>query len=120
GGGGLRTNSVARIGRQRENGRLVGFRDRVIDGPQRDRDGGPAGENGSVTAKPPVIHTIGRGAADRVEHAQIAVGASHASDAEFAGISCGDSGCRRSWIRYLPKRKSPELRSRALYLKRRP
>ena len=87
GGGAGRTDNVVRIGRQRENSRLVGFGDRVIDGPERDRDGRHAEANGSIIAKPPVIHPVGRGAADRVEHTQIAVGASHASDAEFAGIS---------------------------------
>ena len=54
---------------------------------------GHAGANGSIIAKPPVIHPIGRGAADRVEHTQIAVGASHASDAEFAGVSGRHFGC---------------------------
>ena len=93
GGGTGRTDNVVRIGRQRENGRLVGFGNRVVNGLDRDRHLGPAGANGSVTAEPPVIHPIGRGAADRVEHAQIAVGASHAFDAEFAGVSCRDFGC---------------------------
>ena len=54
---------------------------------------GPAGANGSITAKPPVIHRIGGGAADGVEHTQIAVGASHASDAEFPSVSGRDFGC---------------------------
>jgi len=93
GGGVGRTDNVIRIWRQRENGRLVGLGDRVIDGPERDRDGGRAGANGSITAKPLVIHPISRGTADREEHAQIAIGGSDASDAEFAGVSCGDFGC---------------------------
>ena len=89
-GGGIgRTDNVIRIWRQRENGRLVGFGDRVINGPKRDRDGGRAGANGSITAKPLVIDPIIRGTADREEHAQIAIGGSDASDAEFAGVSCG-------------------------------
>ena len=86
GGGTGRTDNVVRIGRQRENDRLVGFGDRVVDGLDRDRRLKRAGANGSVTAEPPVIHPIGRGAADGVEHVQIAVGASHASDEEFAAV----------------------------------
>ena len=106
GGGAGRTYNVVRIGRQRENDRLVGFGNRVIDGLDRDRGGGLAGANGSVTAEPPVIHAIGRGAADRVEHVQITVGASHASDAEFPGvkrefggigIGSGDGNSGRRW-----------------------
>ncbi len=46
-----------------------------------------------MTGKPPVIHPISRGAADGVEHVQIAVGASGAFDLEFACVRCGDFGC---------------------------
>src|SRR5712691_739638 len=63
------------------------------------------GANGSATPEPPVIHSIGRGAADGVEHVQITIGASHALDEEFAvvcrefrriGIG-GDDGNSRQW-----------------------
>ena len=91
-GGAGRTDNVVRIGRQCENGRLVGFGNRVVDGQERDRYGGRAGANGSITAKPPVIHPIGRGAANGVEYVQIAVGAPDASDAEFAGVKRGFGG----------------------------
>jgi hypothetical protein len=42
GGAAGRADNVVWIGRQCENGRLVGFGDRVVDGPERDRDGGRA------------------------------------------------------------------------------
>src|ERR1043166_7717670 len=82
-----RTDSVVWVGRQRENSRLVGLGDGVIDGPERDRDGGPAGANGSITAKHSVIHPVRCSAADRVKNSQLSSRIAGASDAESADVS---------------------------------
>ena len=55
GGGVGQTDKVVRIGRECENGRLVGFGNRVVDGLERDRDGGLAEAHSNNTAKRPVI-----------------------------------------------------------------
>ena len=48
---------------------------------------GPAGANGSTTAKHLVIHPIRRGAADRVKNSQVVTSVASANDTEFADIS---------------------------------
>ena len=53
GGGTGRTDNVVRIWRQRENDRLVGFGNRVVDGPDCDRGGGLAGIGAGVRGASP-------------------------------------------------------------------
>src|SRR5207249_888429 len=95
GGGTGRTDNVVRIGRQRENDCLVRFGNRIVDGLDSDLRVSRTRLDISMTAKPPVIHPIGRCAADRVEYAQRTINTpAGASDAEFAGVSREFGGIR--------------------------